>query len=392
MIMFIGIFLKRDNGIILIGGWFGKKFADNSRYLYQYLFFNKEKYNLKKVIWVTSSVKEYKSLKLMGYDIYHMHSFSSYYYHLKSGVHIICNSVMDDIIGSLSFNANKLQLWHGIGVKCINNSENDAKNSIYKNIKSYIFKTNFYKQYISCGGWAKCYWLSGSGLDTKWFLQCFDIDDTKIIETACPRNCQCLELLPNEKNTINILKKYRNIIMYFPTFRNDYSYYVHPLSDPGLVEFLEKNNLLWVEKLHSYADKKKQTNLIENNNILYLEDSFDINTILDFATILVTDYSTVVYEFILKYKKIVHYVPDYNYYKNDDRGFLVDFNNFFPTKKTYDTSELINELDSLIKATNIDAFVLKRYDEINQLKWNDHVLDYNMIVTDIFGKLGVQKG
>jgi len=37
-----GLFFKRDNKIILVGAWMGEKFADNSRFLFQYLTSHKE--------------------------------------------------------------------------------------------------------------------------------------------------------------------------------------------------------------------------------------------------------------------------------------------------------------------------------------------------------------
>ena len=53
LVSFIGIFVKRDPNTVIIGAWNGLKFADNSRYIYQYLFFNKTGLGLNNVIWAT---------------------------------------------------------------------------------------------------------------------------------------------------------------------------------------------------------------------------------------------------------------------------------------------------------------------------------------------------
>lgn len=52
-VAFKTIHKHRNKRIVLVGAWMGTKFADNSRYLYQYLFANKKKLGLKKVIWIT---------------------------------------------------------------------------------------------------------------------------------------------------------------------------------------------------------------------------------------------------------------------------------------------------------------------------------------------------
>ena len=50
IVLFINIFLPKKNEVVLIGGWFGERFADNSKYLYLYLNENKDKYQVKKII------------------------------------------------------------------------------------------------------------------------------------------------------------------------------------------------------------------------------------------------------------------------------------------------------------------------------------------------------
>lgn len=84
--------IHRDPHIVLFGAWMGAKFADNSRFLYQYLEKNKSKLGLKRVIWVTRSSEVESMLKNMGYECYLCGTKESKYWHLKSGVHIVCNA------------------------------------------------------------------------------------------------------------------------------------------------------------------------------------------------------------------------------------------------------------------------------------------------------------
>ena len=131
---------KRKNDVILIGGWMGLKFADNSRYLYQFLYENKDKYNLSKVIWVTRNEELNDKLNSLGYESYLIGTKESNYWHKVAAMHIICDaetSVLNfspDIDSKYSFGAKKIQLWHGVGVKSVGLASNDA------NPKKLLFK------------------------------------------------------------------------------------------------------------------------------------------------------------------------------------------------------------------------------------------------------------
>ena len=114
---------KRDNQIILFGSWFGNKFADNSRFLFQYLAENKEKYGFKKVVWATRNEKVFNALEALGYTVVMIGTKESDYYHKIAGIHVVCNAGSStnasegDIDGKFSFGAIRINLWHGIPAK-----------------------------------------------------------------------------------------------------------------------------------------------------------------------------------------------------------------------------------------------------------------------------------
>ena len=50
--LLITIFIKRDPNLLVFGAWFGQKYSDNSKYLFEYLVGNHKEY---KIVWVTKS-------------------------------------------------------------------------------------------------------------------------------------------------------------------------------------------------------------------------------------------------------------------------------------------------------------------------------------------------
>lgn len=126
-VLILNLFIQRDQSVILIGSWMGEKFADNSRFLFQFLHQEKEVLAIKRVIWVTRNKDLKAELTNMGYEVYLCGTLKSFYWHLRSGVHILCNAIyvlqngrfQPDLDTSLSFGAKRIQLWHGIAIKSV---------------------------------------------------------------------------------------------------------------------------------------------------------------------------------------------------------------------------------------------------------------------------------
>ena len=330
LVFFINLFIWRNKKIWLFGSWMGNKFSDNTRFLFQYLTEHKTEFGIKKVIWVTRSEEVYNSLIEIGYnDVYMMHSVKSYFYHLKSGVHIVCNNVsisrfQYDIMSNLSFGAKKIQLWHGIGIKACG----IKKQATRKNFITFLYYS-FFNKYFQPGMWGKCFFWAVSEEHARILGSDFGISYKKFIFGPYPRLCFMPKLTKEEikiVERINIEKANRRIILYLPTFRENYENYLEPLSIEGFSDFLIKNNILWIQKSHSvgtfdYSDGKC-------HNFINLKSNFDVNIILDHIDILISDYSSVTSDAIFKNIVTIDYCPDFDYYKNLDRGFVADYDNY----------------------------------------------------------------
>jgi CDP-glycerol glycerophosphotransferase len=113
--IFLNLFVRKDSKVIVVGGWFGKRFADNSRYFFLYLNKHKAVYGLDKIIWITRSDEIYDMLQREGFDVAKAWSLKSIYFHLKAKYHVI-DQYNDDINGYFSFGSVRINLWHGFPV------------------------------------------------------------------------------------------------------------------------------------------------------------------------------------------------------------------------------------------------------------------------------------
>lgn len=328
------LFWKRDRKSVVFGAWFGTKFADNSRYLFQYLNDNKVKYNLEHVVWITRNDRVRNELIESGYESYLAGSRKSIKFLKHSKYHFICNNSDDngyetDIPCEYSYGAVKINLWHGVGVvKGVGAmSKSKREYRLRHPVKSLITRcltdSKAYRALVSgIGGWKNCYYLVPSELGHRQLGEMFHLKDSQFIITGQPRCCPCPKLMQQEERVIKKFSSYSQVILYLPTFRTNTSSKNYTNISGFLKTYLEAENILWIEKAHD-ADKSK-FNHIESNNIITLNSDFDINTIIPNITMLITDYSSVISDGRAWNKPVLLYLPDYDEYFEGDNGLIED--------------------------------------------------------------------
>ena len=77
-----------------------------------------------------------------------------------------------------------------------------------------------------------------------------------------------------------------------------------------------------------------------------------------FTNILISDYSGAYLDYLLLDRPIIHYVYDYEYYKNVDSGLYYDIEDFSAGFVAYTFEELIESLSSVLEG--IDPYKTKR--------------------------------
>lgn len=380
----LSLFIKKTDKICVFGSWFGKNFSDNSKYLYLYLNKNKEKYGIEKLVWITDSDKVYNLLNSNGFDVEKRWHIKSIIYHMKAKNHFICQAP-NDINSYFSAKSNRIQLWHGVGPKKVSDLNE------VPNINSFKYKLIYIIRHISSPGlWYKYKFLSTSKFVTNEVHKFpFRLWENEVIEANYPRNIylsldetdkkyiNCLSKNELEiKQLINNVKNDKNIILYVPTYRNDAiiennketSYPLNIQNEDEFkmfIDFINDNNILFFSKFHFAGD----LSIVNNNENFYnLDENFDIYTILNDIDLLLTDYSSIYSDYLFIDKPIIFYVYDIEIYKNNDKGFICDFNSITPGDKAYEIEGLKEKI--IYNLNNDDYFddrekIKKLYFDLN---------------------------
>lgn len=359
-------------------------YSNNSKYLFLHI----NKYNKDiNAIWLSDSRSVALSLRKLGLKSYYRFSLRGLFeaYTAK----IFCyNSYASDINIYASFNAIKVNLWHGVGIK---NIEFKIKSGPLVKIlggQTFLHKLKHLNFFVKPD-----FFLSTSPAMTKHFMECFRLKPKNIIINGYPR-CE-LFFWTEEKLTsyinqyesndsICLLEKVKlsqKTFVYMPTFRDSDSDF---FDDVGfdfekLNLFLKEKNYLFLIKLHT-ATKINITEISLYPNVVLLENAMDIYPILPFTDILITDYSSIYYDYLLMEDKIsILYPFDYDKYISESRDLSMPYLDAVGDNLVYNFSMLLTALNNSEK--------LKPNKEFSYLRnhfWGD-AISYDMF--DLVNKI-----
>lgn len=358
---------KRDKRLWLFSTWEGTKYADNSRYLYEYV----KEYEKDIVCgWVTKNQALYDSLKAKGHYVLLVGTAECEEAQKKAGI-VVFNHGLDDF-GDFPyvFGARIVCPWHGIGIKknyaTLDMHHNKLKNKVSElkmRVFSYIYRdvTIATSEYI-----ADTY--RKETLTTK-----------SIFIVGQPRNDVLSEKLPvNEVLSQEIISKYNlmdkpyRYIAYMPTYRGNKASqkFLEELvseftGNSKLNEILEKNNIKLLMKMHYLTDT---SNMSFNDNIILIDDKAIEcpQRLLSLSDMLITDYSTCATDFSLLDREVLFFTPDIEQYSIDN-GVYDEFLEVIKPYQIMDIETLVKRVESAVgddfKSDGVTAALNKLYNQ-----------------------------
>lgn len=343
-IYWLSFITPRNKNIWLFGSTFGKRFADNPRYFYLYI--NEFKKKSKRPIWISKNKEIIEFLNKNKYEAYYYKSLKGIYYCLIGKVYIFDN-YSKDINFWTSGGAVKINLWHGIPLKKI---QSDNINDKVRHPKNNLEKLKYFPRRLSDEK-PSHYILAASKLTRGIFKSAFRTD--RVLTCGYPRN----DLLLKDSEIKNIYldyeeeqlkqissKKGLKIILYMPTFRESESAFFDVVNLCVFEEFLEKNNMLFCVKMHIKSRLISKFNNILYNNIFVINPDSDPYPFINLADMLVTDYSSIYFDYLFKNRPIIFFDYDREIYEKESRELYFNYDLVTPGIKAESMDSLMNAL------------------------------------------------
>ena len=338
--------VPKQKKLLLFGSGSGKSFKGNPKYLYLHLLKNKSPYQIH---WITKNENVSKNLKDNNYPVLKLYSILGFWNILRAKYLIIDQSAKDiSYIGVINGRFNIIQTWHGTPLKKIGlKKEKHPIKSIFINLLK-----NEFSSYILI--------LSTSKVVSSTLSIVFQNKNIKVV--GYPRNDVFFNtnlIFENYKEKLN-LGIYRKVILYCPTFRDNYES-VKPFSDEFfkyLNSYLKKNGDIFLIKKHPF---EKNINIPNNlSNIKDVSSAVeDVQELLVFIDILITDYSSVFFDFVLLDRPIIYYSHDFEEYLENCRGMYYEYYKEMPGPFAKNENELLDLIETADKWFNDEGYQIK---------------------------------
>lgn len=361
-----GIGQKVDDKLILFSTFNGKSYSDSPKAIYLYLL-NNDKYKDYKFIWTFKELEDHKFLEENKNTTIVKQGTKEYEKYMQKAKYWFLNYRVADYIYPKT-NQVYAQCWHGTPLKKLGYDLDKTDNAL-NTLKELRYKYNIDAKKFK-------YMVSPSKFATEKFITAFNLKELKkencIIEEGYPRN----DFLYNytEKDVANIKKKLsignidKKILLYAPTWRDNqhqagvgYTYRTEVNFERLQKELGQDYIILF--RAHYFVsnsfDFEKYKGFIYD-----VSKVDDINELYIISDMLITDYSSVFFDYANLRRPIIFYMYDFEHYKNDIRGFYIDLKEL-PGNITKTEDDLVEK----IKKTNSNFKYTKVYERFND-KYN----------------------
>lgn len=333
---------------VVFASFLGKQYADSPKAIYEYMV---EHYPDYEFVWIFNetgrklpgNAKQVKRLSL------------AYYYHLATAKYWVSNMRQPLHLKKREGNV-FLETWHGTPLKRLVFDMDEVYSANPK------YKKDFYQQSRL---WD--YLIAANPYSSEIFKSAFKFDK-KMLEYGYPRNDTLYKnnneaYITKVKKTLDIPLD-KKVILYAPTWRDDEFYeagkYKFDLKF-DLQKLREKLGDDYVILLRMHYFIADNLNIEGYEGFVYnLSKHDDIADLYLISDILITDYSSVFFDYSNLRRPILYYAYDLEKYRDKLRGFYLDYENQMPGPILKTTDEIIAAVQNI---DQIEEQYKEKYDE-----------------------------
>ncbi len=354
---------KVNPKMIVFDSFMGRQYSDSPKAIYEYML-NKQEYEGYRFVWVAKrGEKRYfpknNRTKIVEYN---SNAYKKVYAEAK---YWISNSRLPEYLSKKRGQV-YIQTWHGTPFKKlgfdIEVKGGNAMNTVKDIRHKYVSDSKRYD-----------YLISSSDFCTKHFASIFHLEKrAEIIKTLGSPRCDKIgkvgkEEIEKNKNALN-LPKNKKIVLYAPTWRDD--------QHKSGVGYTFENELDFEKIQKRFGDKIvilfRAHYFIANSFdferykdfVFDMSDYPDINDLYNISDVLITDYSSVMFDFAALKRPMFFYMYDLKKYKNKLRDFYFSLSEL-PGPISTDMDELVKDIGEYLAGKD-DFRVLEKYEKFNK--------------------------
>lgn len=337
--------VTRDPSLWVFGARAGAAFADNAKYLFLHV--NAHHPEIR-AVWLSANRSVIATLRRHGYEAYNTYSCRGANLNRRAGVTFLTHG-FGDVRLSLSGGALSVMLWHGTPLKRISwDADFGEKPLAVRAAAGYAYRR---LDLLTVASEAV----------VESFVSGFRVDPETIRSTGYPRNDvlstgrsgteipgQWLGIDGAVRERVETLAREGQVWLYLPTFRriDGASGIAEHVDFCALDDVLADRGAHLLVKAHPFERLALGDRL---RRVVKLPAATDVYPILPLTDGLLTDYSSVLFDYLLLDRPIVFYPYDLDYYRTE-RGFYYEYEDVTPGPVATEFEGLFDAFDRAMGA------------------------------------------
>lgn len=333
--------IPRDASVWLMTSTGGRTFSDNPKAIFLYLC----EQNPKEIdfYFITKNRELYSELdSKFGSKAVYLYSKKGLWLILRAKVYIYTHYV-SDISFSASGGAVTVNTWHGLALKKINYDNRYDRGRHPQSLKD---RLKYFGKRLMIRH-SNDFVCATSDFTAQEFSRAFRKSPNQMLITGYPRN-DLLSPSDSTENKNNFFtkypseKEYKHILFYLPTHRTTAEYEREVFQEfnfKRMDKLCADMNALLLYKPHPFSKAKIDNNKFENIKLLNTDE--DLYPILSFTNLLITDYSSVFFDCLLRDMPMLFFSPDLEKYIGESREIYFNYEEFVPGLIAENHEELV---------------------------------------------------
>jgi Putative glycosyl/glycerophosphate transferases involved in teichoic acid biosynthesis TagF/TagB/EpsJ/RodC len=338
----VSLIVPRSRRIWAFGSWYGLRFADNPKHLFLYCSAISDSPVFP--VWISHSPAVIRRIRQLGLRAHHWLSPIGMWYSLRAGVYLIDCRTMD-ISSIASSGATIVNLWHGVPLKKIEGDIEQEDHPCVRARRGPPLVRMAYRLLRPQHAEPYDLVLGTSAVTAARFQSAFGVSSEQVVTLGYPRNDPLFDesksvkyLLPEERDIIAEMRSHKDggsrVLLYMPTFRdwNNNADRTIPIDWAELDAALEAGGGVLYCKLHP-SDQARLPSLDGSKRIHLVPSGIDIYPALRYTDALITDYSSIFFDYLLLDRPIVFYPYDLEDYQKFSRTLYDPYDDVTPGPK-----------------------------------------------------------
>ena len=360
-----------DEKMVIFESFMGRTYSDNPRAIYEEML-NDPKYKDFTFIWAFKHPEEKENIEQLSKATLTKYNSLEYYKYYSRAKYFVSNSRIPEAIKPREGQV-YIQTWHGTPLKRLGYDLTTEGGNALNSLKDMQNKYKADAERYS-------YLLAPSKFCTEKFTSCFNLKENnpkcEIIEEGYPRNDFLSNYTQEDIKRIKDLLNINNIgnkkiILYAPTWRDNqhisgvgYTYKVDV--DFDLLQKELGNDYIILFRAHYFV--ANSFDFEKYKGFIYDVSNYEsINDLYVISDMLITDYSSVFFDYAILKRPIIFYMYDLKAYQEDIRGFYIDLKEL-PGNIVEHEKDLIEEINNLKNNFKYDERYQKFHDKFNSLE------------------------